>query len=74
VVKPTRTDRPVKIRVSLPQSLLLEVEAYLWDAAILKPAYASRSRLIEQLLRDWLEQKKGEPDVERSVRAARNVA
>lgn len=56
---PKKTDRPKQVLVSIPTSLLVEVDLYLHDPFTGKPRYGARSKLIERLLRGWVaEQRK----------------
>jgi len=48
-------DPPVPVFTSLPQSLAAKVELLLFDPVTNKPKYGGRSKLIEQLLREWVE-------------------
>lgn len=53
-------DEIVGIKVYLPQSLLVRVEAELFDPVLRKPAYGARSEVIRELLRKWLEERQQE--------------
>lgn len=48
-------DRPKEWKLSLPSSLTDEVEARLTDPLTGAVKYGARTKLIERLLRDWLE-------------------
>jgi hypothetical protein len=43
-------------KVYLDATLAARVEMLLWDATLQKPKYSERSKLIEALLTEWLEQ------------------
>lgn len=54
-----------KLTLALPEDLLLEVEAVLFNPLRGKPKWGARGLLIETLLRGWLEEqrkKEGEKD------------
>lgn len=46
--------------ISLPEDLAAEIELVLADPLTNKVTYATRSKLLETLLRQWLESKKTE--------------
>lgn len=55
-----RPEKLAKIKVSLPASLLAQVDIHFFDPVTGKPRYGARSALIERLLRKWVrEQKRG---------------
>ena len=49
-----------EISISLPESLLNRLDLHFYDPAMGKPAYGTRSRLIAELLENWLEGKSHE--------------
>ena len=49
------TDPPIEIHISIPTSLLTQVDQELIDPMRGKPRYAARSHLIRRLLIEWLE-------------------
>lgn len=53
------SDPPRKIHVSLPTSLLRDVDDTLHDPVRNKRAYGSLSSLMRNLLEDWLAEQKG---------------
>lgn len=62
--KPQRSDPPVEIELSIPQSVLTRVELALVDPVRGKPAYGARSKLVTRLLKDWLDRlQRGKVDV-----------
>ncbi len=50
-----RKEMMQKVRISLPSELIIQVDHTIIDPATGKPAFGARSRLVEQLLRDYLE-------------------
>ena len=55
-----RPEELVRIKVSLPASLVAQLNLHFFDPVYGKPEYGKRSALIEQLLRDWLKGQKNE--------------
>lgn len=53
------SDPPQRKELSLPQSLVAEVELILYDPSLQKVQYSAFSKLVERLLREWLEKEKG---------------
>lgn len=51
--------RSQEIKLSLPQDLSARVDILLWDAALQKPRYGARSKLIETLLSKWCDEQEG---------------
>lgn len=47
-------DPPIEKALSLPSSIVAEVELRLYDPSTGKPRYAGFSSLVERLLREWL--------------------
>ena len=52
--KKPHSDPPVNWKLSLPQSLTASVALILSDPLTGLPKHGARSKLIEQLLREWL--------------------
>lgn len=52
--KPPRVDRPVEKKLSLPRSLVVQVELELYSELEGKVPFGEWSMLIEDLLRNWL--------------------
>lgn len=50
-----RVDRPVRLEITLPESVSAAVELELFSDIEGRVPYGARSKLIEQLLRGWLE-------------------
>lgn len=50
-----------ELKLSLPASLVAEVDLMLEDPLTRRPKYAARARLVEALLKNWLAAQKGEP-------------
>lgn len=50
-----RPDHVIKVRISLPAELIISVDHTLLDPDTGKPAFGARSRLVERLLREYLE-------------------
>lgn len=50
-----RVDRPVRLEITLPESVSAAVELELFSDIEGRVPYGARSKLIEQLLRSWLE-------------------
>ena len=53
-----KTDRPITWKVNMPESIAAEVELHLFDPVRGNVAYGARSKLIEGLLRAWLDAKR----------------
>lgn len=53
-----RVDRPVRLEITLPESVSAAVELELFSDIEGRVPYGARSKLIEQLLRDWLASRK----------------
>lgn len=53
-----RVDRPVRLEITLPESVSAAVELELFSDIEGRVPYGARSKLIEQLLRDWLAARK----------------
>lgn len=49
-----RPEELARIKVSLPTSLVAQLNLQFFDPVYGKPQYGKRSALIERLLRDWL--------------------
>lgn len=49
-----RVDRPVRLEITLPESVSAAVELELFSDIESRVPYGARSKLIEQLLRQWL--------------------
>lgn len=47
-------DPPVEFRAKIPQSLHERVQEELADPVTGKPSYGSQSKLLQRLLREWL--------------------
>ena len=58
MARPKKTDRPVKITVSVPESVMTRVQLKLFDPLRGRARYGALSGLMTDLLRDWVE----EPD------------
>lgn len=56
--KPRNVDRPVEKKISIPSSVVTEVDKYLRDPLKDKPVHAGYSQLVTKLLRKWLEENK----------------
>lgn len=52
--RPKRTIRPIEKTISLPETLVAQVELALWSELEQKVPFGAWSRLVEQLLRDHL--------------------
>lgn len=50
-----RNDPPVKFQTYIPKSLALRVDILLHDPIYSRTKYGSRSSLVEQLLRQWIQ-------------------
>lgn len=61
--RPKRTDRPREVMINLPESLLTRLDLYFFDPKTGKPKYGSRSRLIERLLREWLDRQEAKNEL-----------
>lgn len=55
-----RLDPPTTWELSLPTSLVAEVELYILDPVRRKQAHGARSALVQRLLREWLDKIKGQ--------------
>lgn len=53
--KKLHADRPVEWKISLPTSVTVPVSLLLSDPLTGLPKHGARSKLITQLLREWLE-------------------
>lgn len=53
-------DRPVRKELSLPSSIVAEVELRLYDPSLQRVKYSAFSALVERLLREWLEKEKSQ--------------
>lgn len=51
--------RSVEVKLSLSQELSARVDMLLWDPALSKPKYGSRSALISLLLTKWCDEQEG---------------
>lgn len=60
--RPRRPDAPVRLHITLPQSLFARLELILHDPIRNKARYGERSALIESLVRDWVEEHEKEPE------------
>jgi len=49
-----RVDRPVRLEITLPESVSAAVELELFSDIEGRVPYGARSKLLEQLLRQWL--------------------
>lgn len=47
-------DPPVLKNVSLPASLVVEVELRMYDPSTMKARYGGWSTLVERLIREWI--------------------
>ena len=56
------TDRPKKITISLPMSLYTQIHLLVLDPMRGRSRYGKMSGLIVQLLREWLEEQRKEPE------------
>lgn len=54
-------DPPVEKALSLPSSVVAEVELRLYDPSTQKTRYGAFAQLVESLLRQWLSEQKGTP-------------
>jgi hypothetical protein len=52
--RPARTDRPVEKHLSLPASIVAQVDLQLFSQLEGKVPHGAWSALMEQLLREWL--------------------
>ena len=59
--KLARVDRPKKILVSIPESIISEVKLILYDPITKRVGYGMVSEIITGLLRDWLEEQRKIP-------------
>jgi Arc/MetJ-type ribon-helix-helix transcriptional regulator len=50
-------DPPIEVHLSIPSSLLAQVDKHLIDPIRGKPKYGARSELIKSLLTQWLASK-----------------
>lgn len=59
--RPRNPQKPKEIQITLPEALLMELNLLFFDPAKGRPKYGARSKLIENLLREYLGKlKKGE--------------
>jgi len=58
--RPQNVVPPIEWSISLPSDLAAQVELLLLDPMRGKPKVGARSKLIEQLLRGWIEERKKE--------------
>ena len=56
---PKHTDPPSRIHVTVPSTVIAQVDLILFDPVLGRPHYSARSALITNLLRAWLEVQKG---------------
>ena len=54
-------DSPIKWNINLPTSLAADVELLLLDPLTGIPGYGKRSKLIQQLLYEWVEKYRKQP-------------
>lgn len=59
--KLARVDRPKKILVSIPESVVSEVKIILHDPVTNRVKYGKMSEVITGLLRDWVEEQRKIP-------------
>lgn len=62
-----RPDAPVRLHITLPQSLLARLELILHDPIRNKARYGERSAIIEGLVREWIEEREKEFATEQVV-------
>ena len=55
--RPRRKDRVARWKLSINEEIAAKVDLYMFDPITLRPRYGERSRLVEQLLTEWLESK-----------------
>lgn len=53
-----RVDPPTQWEISLPTSLVVEVELHILDPVRRTHAFGARSALVQRLLREWLDKQK----------------
>jgi hypothetical protein len=58
MVKPRKIDRPVHKNISLPESVVTAVDLELWSEIEGRVPMGAWSRLVEELLRDWMQGRK----------------
>ena len=56
--RPKLTTPKVLWRIRIPEDLAAEVDLLLFDPVTGNPRYGSKAQLMEQLLRDWVEDQK----------------
>lgn len=59
MARPRNPEPYVQWKISVPATLAAEIELEFWDPVLGKPKYGDRSDLLVQLLRSWLEVKRG---------------
>lgn len=60
VGRKSKLDKPIDWKISIPQSLVVEVEMRLLDPVTLKTRYGARSKLVVRLLQEWVDGQKGD--------------
>lgn len=57
--RPKRVDRPVSKHIHLPETLAAQVELELYSELEQKVPFNAWGKLVEELLREWLEKRHG---------------
>jgi len=60
MVKPLLTDRPIKMTVSIPESVHHKVHLLLLDPVRARTKYGKMSGLVARLLKEWLDEQSKE--------------
>lgn len=60
-------DRPQKVTISVPETVITRVNLLLIDPMTLKPAYGALSMLMTSLLKQWLSEQGSKEVVENTV-------
>ncbi len=55
-----RSDRPIKLTISLPETVLGEIQLSLYSSVSQRIPYGAISELFTQLAREWLLERKKE--------------
>lgn len=58
MARPRNTVPSIEWKVYLPSDLAAQIELLLLDPMRDKPKHGARGKLVEQLLREWLEKRK----------------
>lgn len=56
MARPAHEDKPRKVTLSIPSSVMAQVELRLIDPLTLRAGYGSTSNLVTSLLKRWLEE------------------